>query len=275
MITKDLKISKLLDDYPGSLDILLKISPHFQKLQNKMLRKALAGRVTIEQAASIARVDLTQLLSELNSLTESNNNNRIPAGQPEILQEKEADVKKKPEYLKSLAPGKIKSFDVRPILDSGKDPLKDIMQFIKELKSDEALLIINSFEPIPLYSMLGDKGFMHWTESEANSYNVYFYREKEGPVSVLTDQPRNSGDIDIYDFENIIDLDVHDLPAPEPMIKILENLTRIEVNTVMRVFHHREPVLLYPKLEERGYMAACTKLGDENYQILIAKRQAG
>src|SRR5690606_21584574 len=66
MITKDLKISDLLENFPGSLEVLLGVSPHFNKLQNKYLRKALAGRVTIEQAASIAKVDVEYLLDQLN-----------------------------------------------------------------------------------------------------------------------------------------------------------------------------------------------------------------
>mgnify|MGYP003530020924 FL=1 len=57
MITKDMKISKLLAEYPQTLELLVKFSPHFSKLNNKILRKTLASRVNVEQAADIAGVN--------------------------------------------------------------------------------------------------------------------------------------------------------------------------------------------------------------------------
>jgi hypothetical protein len=62
MITKEMKISDILNKYPETLEVFVRISPHFKKLENKLLRKALASRVNVEQAASIANVDLKQLL---------------------------------------------------------------------------------------------------------------------------------------------------------------------------------------------------------------------
>lgn len=64
MITKELKISKMLNAYPQTLEVLLETSPHFNKLNNKVLRKTLASRVTVEQAAMIAGVNLDLLLSK-------------------------------------------------------------------------------------------------------------------------------------------------------------------------------------------------------------------
>ena len=48
MITKAFKVSKMLNEYPQTLDILLETSTHFSKLKNKVLRKALAARVNVE-----------------------------------------------------------------------------------------------------------------------------------------------------------------------------------------------------------------------------------
>jgi uncharacterized protein (DUF2249 family) len=291
MITKDVKISKLLKEYPGSLDILLQTSPHFNKLKNKVLRKALAGRVTIEQAASIAGVDLNNLLSALNHSRGNLESSIINAGENEeakaniigksIFQvDKPAGTAGKPEYLKSVTADKMSILDVRPIIDSGKDPLKDILLKIKELNTGKVLVIKNSFEPIPLYTLLGKKGFLHWTEkresdSHENSYyEVYFYKGTDENIEESLSYD-SSKEIDENDFENIIEVDVHELQPPEPMMKILENLNRVDEKTVMKVFHHREPVLLYPKLEERGYHAFCRKIGNENYKILIARKKAG
>ncbi|MGE5353045.1 MAG: DUF2249 domain-containing protein [Acidobacteriota bacterium] len=269
MITKDMKISRLLEEYPGSLEALIRVSPHFRKLENKMLRKALAGRVTVEQAAKVAGVELDFLLTELNRSAESMA--AVTAEAAETQQETSSS-EEKPELLRNLSPGKIVTLDVRPILDSGKDPLKDIFSKVKELKEGEALLIINTFEPVPLYSRMKDKGFSHFTETEAGLWKVYFFKEK-GAVEKEGAPTLSPGAINIDDYENVIEVDVHDLPAPEPMVKILENLSRIDDKSVMLVHHHREPNLLYPRLDERGYVASCTRLGEESYQILIAKKK--
>jgi uncharacterized protein (DUF2249 family) len=283
MISKDIKISRLLKEYPQSLDILLRTSPHFNKLQNKLLRKTLAGRVTVEQAASIANVDLNSLLLELNNSVDNHESNGFEIDKNDNLEntcnmviEKPAIPSGKPEYLNSLPSDKMSFLDVRPILDSGKDPLNDILAKTKELKTGEALLITNSFEPIPLYTLLGKKGFLHFTEKENNTYKVYFYKRNaekaisQNPVKVLT--VNSDVNLNENDFENIIELDVHELQPPEPMMKILENLDRIDEKSIMLVYHHREPHLLYPKLEERGYQVICNKLGEDNYKILITKK---
>lgn len=272
LINKDLKISLLLKNYPGAINVLLKASPHFQKLQNKLLRKTLAGRVTIEQAASIAGVDLENLLSELRNLDAGINKNEMPESGIDVQHERSDLHNEKPAYLKLLNDESIITLDVRPILNSGKDPLNDILNEIKKIKIGGALHIINSFEPIPLYSLLGKKGYSHWSEFKNNCWNVYFYTAEDKPRQSIESARKIS--IDVKDFENVIELDVRDLPAPEPMIKILENLNRVDDKSVMLVYHHREPNLLYPKLEERGYEAVCNKLDQDKYQVLIAKKRS-
>src|SRR5690554_436452 len=263
MITKEIKISRLLEEYPDSLNVLLNISPHFSKLQNKLLRKALAGRVTLEQAASIAGVDLNILLNELNKFNGTSGNSVSETNVNNNTKEETESFSKKV----SFDENKIVKLDVRPILNSGKDPLKDIMQKVKQLRDDEVLLIINSFEPIPLYSVLGKKGFSHFTKKEEQTFFVYFYKNKEEDKSEYSQAV-----IDENDFENIIELDVSQLQPPEPMMKILETLNQVDEKTCLLIYHHREPNLLYPKLEERGYQAFCNKLGEDHYKILITKK---
>jgi uncharacterized protein (DUF2249 family) len=276
MITKDLKISKLLREYPDTLDILLKLSPHFSKLQNKFLRKTLAGRVTIAQAASIAGIALTDLLNELRKAAApeeiKENYQEDPEDADHLL---EIRTLQKHENLNDLASYRQSCLDVRPIINAGKDPLKDILNKIRELEKDEALVIINSFEPIPLYSLLAKKGFRHLTEKGDDAFKVYFYQKSQDeimPGESETQYDMSKQKVKEEEAENIIDIDVHDLQPPEPMMKILENLWRIDENSVMIVQHHREPNLLYPILEERGYNAVCDKTGENNFRITIRKK---
>lgn len=270
MITKEMKISEILNKYPDTIKIFIKISPHFKRLENKILRKALASRVNIEQAASIAGVDLNHLLYELNKAINSEfeiqTDRRIESEMKQNISES------LPEWLKNLTDEKIVELDVRPILESGKDPFLDIMNKVKALKDDEILLIINSFEPVPLYSVLGRKGFEHYTRKEGTIYKIYFFKQKisqfESAIKEQSQQEPN-----LVEFEKVIEIDVRDLPPPEPMIKILETLSQIDEKTVLLVHHHREPIMLYPKLEERGYEAISHKINENYYKVLIMKKR--
>ena len=267
MITKDMKISKMLAEFPQTLEVLINFSPHFNKLNNRILRKTLAGRVNVEQAAGIAGVNLVLLLNELNKAI---NLNTITNIECENLEEK-MEQNQKPEMLLNINQDKIQKLDVRPIIDLGKDPFLEIMAKVKSLKEDEVFHLINSFEPLPLYSVMQSKGFKHWTKKNGNIFNVYFYKDAQSQS--YAKQETQNEPTPVHDYENVIELDVRELAAPEPMMKILENISRVDDKTVMVVHHHREPVMLYPKLEERGYSAIANKINDNYFKVVITKKR--
>lgn len=265
MINKEIKISQLLNKYPQTLEVLLRISPHFGKLNNAILRRTLAKRVTVEQAAAIAGVDLLYMLKELNEAIDGNieDNNIITE------ENKMEKPKEKPEIIKTTEQSKFLTFDVRPIIDSGADPFLQIMEKVKTLKDDEILVIINSFEPAPLYTVLGNKGFDHWTLFEEGVYKVHFYRTGQ---QLSEEQKKKEAALET-EYEKVIELDVRELAPPEPMMKILEKLPEIDNKTILLVHHHREPLMLYPKLEERGFEAAANKIEENYYKVIIKKKK--
>ena len=161
---------------------------------------------------------------------------------------------------------KIVELDVRPILATGKDPFMDIMEKVKNLKEDETLMLINTFEPIPLYSVLGKKGFGHKTINENGEFKIYFFRDDNLSSEDSTEEKKKP------EFnEEVFELDVRDLEPPEPMVKILETLPKLSDNTILLVHHHREPLMLYDKLAERGYEAIANKIEENYYKVVITK----
>ncbi|WP_312907846.1 DUF2249 domain-containing protein [Natronosalvus caseinilyticus] len=53
------------------------------------------------------------------------------------------------------------------------EPFSDIMSELEALEDGETLLLINSFEPAPLYGVLEGKGFTHeTTEVAADEWEV-------------------------------------------------------------------------------------------------------
>ncbi|MFB6283322.1 MAG: DUF2249 domain-containing protein [Halobacteria archaeon] len=50
-----------------------------------------------------------------------------------------------------------------------------------------------------------------------------------------------------------VELDVGDLPPPEPLKNTLEKLTELDDDVAVVQYNDRKPKYLFPKLEERGY----------------------
>jgi uncharacterized protein (DUF2249 family) len=66
-----------------------------------------------------------------------------------------------------------------------------------------------------------------------------------------------------------VEIDVRELPPPEPMINILSALARLEQNTGLWVIHNRQPFPLYEKLLQAGWAYHCTKIEDALFHIHI------
>jgi uncharacterized protein (DUF2249 family) len=64
-------------------------------------------------------------------------------------------------------------------------------------------------------------------------------------------------------------LDVSDLPAPEPMERILDALADLPPGDRLCVLHRREPYPLYDMLRRMGYRWEVSAEGDR-YRILIS-----
>lgn len=65
--------------------------------------------------------------------------------------------------------------DVRPILAAGETPCGAIEAAVAGLQPGESLVVLAPFEPVPLYTKLGQCGFDHRTEAlEGGLWRVEF-----------------------------------------------------------------------------------------------------
>ena len=68
--------------------------------------------------------------------------------------------------------------DVREDIRLGREPFERIMAAVAQLEPGDTLLLINSFEPLPLYRVMAQNGFTHWAERMADCvWKIYFRRE--------------------------------------------------------------------------------------------------
>lgn len=137
--------------------------------------------------------------------------------------------------------------DVREDIQRGGEPFARIMAAVKALADGQALVLRAPFEPIPLYDVLGKRGFAHRTERRAaDDWSVCFYREPAPRGEPATTAATPAGDRAV--------LDVRGLEPPQPMQRVLEEIERLRPGAELEVRHDRRPVFLYPQLDERGFV---------------------
>jgi uncharacterized protein (DUF2249 family) len=138
--------------------------------------------------------------------------------------------------------------DVREDIRRGEEPFARIMAAVKALAADQALVLRAPFEPIPLYDVLGKRGFAHRTERHAaDDWSVAFYRTSGPPTEPAMQRaaaPARGRTV----------LDVRGLEPPQPMLRVLQAVDRLGPGAELEVHHDRRPMFLYPQLDERGFI---------------------
>ena len=246
-ISSNTKISHIFRENKDAIDTIASINTHFKKLKNPILRKVMAPRVTIKEAAKIGNINANEILRKLETIGF------------QVIYEDEAKTESNYEAGESKKDfSDIVSLDVRPIINAGNDPFKEIMGSVKKMKNNETLKIINVFEPVPLISILKDKGYDTWTDKISESeFHTYFNKTTESThTEIVAEMPITEGSFDekLASFgENLKEIDVRLLEMPEPMVTILSELETLPDSHVLFVNHKKVPQFLLPELESRNY----------------------
>jgi uncharacterized protein (DUF2249 family) len=159
-------------------------------------------------------------------------------------------VADRPHALRRMTAANEVHLDVREDIRRGQEPFAKIMATVKALTPEQALVLRAPFEPVPLLAALGKRGFASWSEQSApDDWTVWFYREPSAPAEAVAGaRAAASADGDMAA------LDVRGLEPPEPMVQILERLDTLAAGQHLVVLHERRPMLLYPQLDERGFL---------------------
>lgn len=162
--------------------------------------------------------------------------------------------------------------DVREELRLGGEPLPRILEAVKDLAPGQALRLLATFEPLPLYAVLGRKGLGHTAKRLGEGDWEVIFAPETGSVA----QPaaaRASSDAPVAGWPKPSTyLDNRGLEPPAPMVRILDALEHLHAGQVLEALNERDPVFLYPELQARG-AAVHTEKVDGGVRILI--RRAG
>lgn len=183
-ITRDMKIKEVLAfDEEKMLSTLMWLAPEFERLRYKKLRRAMSGRVSVEQAARIARIPLTEMLYVLNlAVGEREENLAAELRQRDWtdFEFRETNPPLKPTELINLkddAPN-VRFVDLMPYAEAHRDPMPAIVKGLVSLKRPEEILLLkHPFDPIPLRDVFARRGFSSWAEErKTGEWFIYFYR---------------------------------------------------------------------------------------------------
>ena len=169
-------------------------------------------------------------------------------------------------------------FDVRPILEGGVDPFEAIMGKLEEISDDQTLLIINTFEPVPLLNILKTKGYEYEVERPEDGV-VYTYLKKVVANDEVVDIAESSkmrveltyDQVEAKFQGRMKEVDVRDLEMPLPMVTILEEVESINGTNALYVHHMKLPQYLLPELSDRGYNYVHKEINADNLKLIIYK----
>lgn len=266
------KVSEIIKASSQAIDVLVSVSAKFRKLQNPLLRKIMAPRVNLEQAAKIGGVRTEDIFHALRPLGFDFDSS---------LEVREFS-KKKSDNFSLPDSSEVIYIDVRPVLASGGDPLKNILSNLKNLDKAQVLCVINSFEPIPLITLLKRKGYECYVKYvDADEVHTFIpsskplstYSETAQPDDVVLPQEAVFDNLLIKYSGYIIEVDVRNLEMPLPMLRILELLEDLPENKVLYVHHKKVPVYLLPELDTRGFEYFIKVIGEGDVKLIIRPKQ--
>ena len=268
-ISSKTKISKLINENEQTIEVISAINKHFKKLSNPFLRKALASRVSIAEAARIGGVPVCVMIDKLKEIGfETADECGCETASP-------ADKYRLNDKINNMRKEKVVELDVRPILDGGVDPFEAIMAKLKTMDDAETLLILNTFEPIPLLNLLKKKGYVYATERPENGL-VHTYLEKAEGEEPLAAKQQVHDEASFADMAakykgKMAKIDVRDLEMPMPMVSILEALEHLNEGEALYVHHKKLPQYLIPEMEDRGYKWVSDEIDEDNIKLIIFK----
>ncbi len=146
----------------------------------------------------------------------------------------------------------IRELDVRPMLRASEEPFQAIMDAVGALAPGERLRLIAPFRPVPLFSVMANRGFSASDRPlDGGDWEVLFSPVDE--IQAEAGLATGSSPSAMSWGNPIEELDLVDLEPPEPMVRILEALEDLKPGDVLFALLAREPVFLFPELAKRQH----------------------
>lgn len=167
VISPKTKIGELLEAWPQLEDVLIEMSPVFEKLRNPILRRTVARVATIQQISVVGGIPVENIINRLREETgqmaETNNEGIISDSlgeQPSWFDEEKIKI----------------SYDATPVINAGESPMTEVLAKANKLNSGEILELQSPFIPAPVLDILQSKNFKTWSVQKGNIFFNYIFK---------------------------------------------------------------------------------------------------
>jgi uncharacterized protein (DUF2249 family) len=275
------RVSDVLARDEALVEVFVRQSVHFTKLRNRTMRRIMARLVTVEDAARMAGADAAALVGELNAALGI-------AAEPVAATGGvgEARAVRSQDPPASVAPGRptgarVVEVDVREDLRAGREPFSKILAAVRDVSAGEVLWLRATFEPVPLYTVLAKRGFLHEARAEGpEDWSVWFWLPDTSggePAAVAPPPAEPAGTQAASEAPRepataTIRLDVRGLEPPEPMVRTLTALETLPEGHTLVQINVRVPQFLLPILAERGYAWEVDESPADHVVVRIRRR---
>lgn len=180
------------------------------------------------------------------------------------------NVTARPKALDDVDPSMFVEADVREDLRQGKEPFQRIMAARQQVPEGGVLVVRATFEPVPLYKVMGRQGFDHYTEELGDEdWRVSFYPAQHDAGAQPNAKAAAPAVAEPQTDPGVVVLDVREMEPPEPMVHTLAALENLPPGGTLLQINVRVPQFLLPLLDERGFSYEIREQEPELVRVFI------
>ena len=158
------------------------------------------------------------------------------------------------------------TLDVCADFRAGLHPREKIQTALMKLAAEEALRLLVPFEPVPLLHWATGRGFAYQTKQNTEGgWEVLFTREQKIQPSRSVTTAIGAQNSPRSPATEILELDARGLEPPQPLVRILEAITRLPESASLEARTDRRPIHLYSSLQERGFIGESEEQPDGSF----------
>lgn len=162
--------------------------------------------------------------------------------------------------------------DVREELEHGGKPLTRILEVAQTIVAGQSLKLITPFEPLPLVMVLRRFGLKHRARQIGVDHWETLFAEKLPAEEVLPVRENSEPESDSSQEETALRaVDARGLEPPQPMVKILTEVEKMNVGDQLEARTDRRPLHLIDALTERGFQSSSEEQPDGSWITLITR----
>ncbi len=255
VILASTKLRDALKEYPELKSVLVEMSPKFEKLNNPLVFRLVERWVTFGDIARVGGLSVCEVLHRVNSAIGMEK--ELFKRAPECIKETEKEEKRaeKPDWLKEVRETVI--LDVRSREGFF---LNEILSTLKILKSDQILLVINSFYPAPLVKILEEEGHdLFYENPHPSEYRLYVRKKTKSE-----DWREKKEEFDVLDVRGW---------REDPFSEILKKANEIAPGEGFRLIQFFYPAPLINMIEPMGFEIEVERKGEHEYHIYFYKKE--